>query len=295
MHVDVKKFCQNCDRCQRTNHQLQKPRSELHPIPVTKVWHRVGIDLIGPLPETKAGNKYIITLCDYFSKWPEAMPLKSKCAEGVADFLFQVFCRHGWPKIIQSDQGREFINEVNDHLFQSTNLKHCVSSAYHPQTNGLDERFNQTLVNTLKKVVDTSEDEWDKHIPAALYAYRISKQASSKFTPFFLLYNRNPRKAVSFEMDQKDKEANGETPHPQTESDEEEEGNIDGVLSKLLEIRDQCQEKAKKNISEAQEKQKKQYDSKHNTLKVYIILHSYIYNNYTTIQYYSIYAGISSG
>ena len=55
MHVDVKKFCQNCDRCQRTNHQLQKPRSEL-PIPVTKVWHRVGIDLIGPLPETKAGN-----------------------------------------------------------------------------------------------------------------------------------------------------------------------------------------------------------------------------------------------
>ena len=64
-------------------------------------------------------------------------------------------------------------------------------------------------------------------------------------------------------MDQKDKEANGETPHPQTESDEEEEGDIDGVLSKLLEIRDQ--EKAKKNISEAQEKQKKQYDSKHNT------------------------------
>ena len=89
MHVDVKKFCQNCDRCQRTN-QLQKPRSELHPIPVTKVWHRVGIDLIGPLPETKAGNKYIITLCDYFSKWPEAMPLKSKCVEGVADFWFSV-------------------------------------------------------------------------------------------------------------------------------------------------------------------------------------------------------------
>ena len=96
-------------------------------------------------------------------------------------------------------------------------------------------------------------------------------------------------------MDQKYKETNGETPHPQTESDEEEEGDIDGVLSKLLEIRDQCQDKAKKNISEAQEKQKKQYDSKHNTLKVYIILHSYIYNNYTTIQYYSIYAGISSG
>ena len=140
---------------------------------------------MGPLPETRAGNKYIITLCDYFSKWPEAAPLQSKCAEGVADFLFQVFCRHGWPKIVQSDQGREFINEVNDCLFKSTNLKHCVSTAYHPQTNGLDERFNQTLMNTLKKVVDASEDEWDKHIPAALYAYRVSKQALLSSLLFF--------------------------------------------------------------------------------------------------------------
>ena len=153
MHADVKELCKRCDRCQRTNHLLQRPRSELHPIPVTKVWNRVGIDLVGPLPETRAGNKYIITLRDYFSKWPEAAPLQSKCAEGVADFLFQVFCRHGWPKIVQSDQGREFINEVNDCLFKSTNLKHCVSTAYYPQTNGLDERFNQTLLTLLKRLL----------------------------------------------------------------------------------------------------------------------------------------------
>ena len=77
-----------------------------------------------------------------------------------------------------------------------TNIKHCVSSAYYPQTNGLDERFNQTLKNTLKKVIDVSQDDWDEHIPAALYAYRISRQASSKFAPFFLMFNRNPRKAI---------------------------------------------------------------------------------------------------
>ena len=266
MHADVKELCKRCDRCQRTNHLLERPRSELHPIPVTKVWNRVGIDLVGPLPETRAGNKYIKTLCDYFSKWPEAAPLQSKCAEGVADFLFQVFCRHGWPKIVQSDQGREFINEVNDCLFKSTNLKHCVSTAYHPQTNGLDERFNQTLMNTLKKVVVASEDEWD--IPAALYAYHVSKQASSKFTPFFLLYNRNPRKAISFKMDEKDREVEDETAHPEITSDIEKEDDIDGILSELLRIRDDCHEKAKKNISTAQQRQNKQYDSKYSTLKV---------------------------
>ena len=175
LHADVIQLCKHCDKCQRTNHQLQKPRAELHPIPVTKVWYRVGIDLVGPLPETSSGNKYIITLSDYFSKWPEAAPLPSKSAEGVAKFLFDTFCRHGWPKVIQSDQGREFVNEINTRLFQLTDIQHCVSSAYHPQTNGLDEHFNQTLVNTLKKVIDSSTDDWDQHLSAALYAYRISK------------------------------------------------------------------------------------------------------------------------
>ena len=88
-------------------------------------------------------------------------------------------------------------------------------------------------MNTLKKVVDASENEWDKHIPAALYAYRVSKQASSKFTPFFLLYNRNPRKAISFKMDEKDRKVEDETAHPEITSDIEKEDDIDGILLEL--------------------------------------------------------------
>ena len=66
----------------------------------------------GPLPQTEQGNKYIVTVTDYFSKWPEAASLKDKTAAGVTDFLFSLFCRHGWPKTIISDQGREFVNGV---------------------------------------------------------------------------------------------------------------------------------------------------------------------------------------
>ena len=109
---------------------LQKPHAELHPIPVTKVWHRVGIDLVGPLPETRRDNKYIITLSDYFSKWPEAAPLQSKEATGVASFLLDTFCRHGWPKIVQSDQGREFVNTINSCLFEMTGVKQCIDDFY---------------------------------------------------------------------------------------------------------------------------------------------------------------------
>ena len=189
----------------------------------------------------------------------------TKSADGVAKFLFNTFCQHGWPKVVQSDQGREFVNEVNTHLFKLTDVKHCMSSAYHPQTICLDERFNQMLINTLKKVVDASKEDCDDHLPAALYAYRISKQASSKFTPFFLMYNRNPRKAVSFEMEQEDG-AEGDD----MMSEEEDVRDTDYILQRLLEIRECCHGKAKENIAAAQEKQKKQYDAKHNSLKVYI-------------------------
>ena len=71
---------------------------------------------VGPLTETPRGNKYIITATDYFSKWPEAAPLPDKTAVGVADFLFSLFCRHGWPERIISDQGREFVNAVSRYI-----------------------------------------------------------------------------------------------------------------------------------------------------------------------------------
>ncbi|CAB4007441.1 retrotransposable element [Paramuricea clavata] len=110
-----------------------------------KVWHRIGIDLIGPLPETHRGNKYLMTCTDSFSKWPEAKPLKDKTAIGVADFLYELLTRYGVAEVIISDQGREFVNQINEELFRLTGTDHRISSAYHPQTNGLDEHMNQTI------------------------------------------------------------------------------------------------------------------------------------------------------
>ena len=82
---------ESCERCQRNNKKLQKQAGVLHPIVVEpKVWHHVGMDLIGPLQETPQGNKYIVTLTDYFSKWAEAAALPDKCPVGVAKFIYSV-------------------------------------------------------------------------------------------------------------------------------------------------------------------------------------------------------------
>ena len=80
-----------CERCQQNNYKLQKASGVLHPIPVKlKIWCQVGMDLIGPMPETQRGNKYIVTLTDYFTKWAEAAPLADKTALGVAKFIYSV-------------------------------------------------------------------------------------------------------------------------------------------------------------------------------------------------------------
>ena len=82
---------ESCERCQRNNKKLQKQAGILHPIVVEpKLWHQVGMDLIGPLRETARGNKYIVTLTDYFPKWAEAVALPDKCAVGVAKFIYSV-------------------------------------------------------------------------------------------------------------------------------------------------------------------------------------------------------------
>ena len=85
-----------------------------------------------------------------------------------------ILYRHGCCSVIISDQGREFVNAVNKRLFAMTNTDHRISSAYHPQTNGLVERFNQTLQRSLLKVVNENQTDWDEKLDGVLFAYRTA-------------------------------------------------------------------------------------------------------------------------
>lgn len=95
--------------------------------------------------------------------------------------------RFGCCKVIISDQGREFVNRVSQRLFEFTQTEHRIYSAYHPQTNGLVERFNQTLHRCL---VNSNQTDWDEKLDGILFSYRTSQQKSSNYTPFELMYCR---------------------------------------------------------------------------------------------------------
>jgi transposase InsO family protein len=92
--------------------------------------------------------------------------------------------------VVISDQGREFINKVTKKLFSMTRTEHRISSAYHPQTNGLVERYNQTLQRSLVKYVNSNQTDWDEKLDGVMFAYRTSKQKSTNHTPFELMYCR---------------------------------------------------------------------------------------------------------
>jgi len=116
--------------------------------------------------------------------------MKEATAENVIEFIYKrIICTHGCPKIILSDRGTHFRNKLVDGLCEKFKIKHKLSSPYHPQTNGLVERFNRTLCESLAKVSE-KEDEWDEHIESVLFAYRTTKHNTTKKTPFFMVYGR---------------------------------------------------------------------------------------------------------
>lgn len=151
------------------------------------------MDIVGPLVPTTEGHRFILTICDYHSRYPEAIPLKSTTTDVIAEALIQVFSRMGIPQEILTDRGSNFCSELAESFYKLMGIKHLKTSAYHPQCDGLVERFNATLKHGLKKYVQKTGQDWHKHLPYLLFAYRELPHPSTGHTPFELLYGKNPR------------------------------------------------------------------------------------------------------
>src|SRR6059058_6190562 len=194
MYDDIKGYVKSCDTCQRRGQKGEK--SYLNPIEVGEPFERIGIDFVGPLERTKRRNRYILVVTDYLTKWPEAKAMKEAIAENVVRFIYEgIICRHGCPKIILSDRGTHFRNKLVEGLCEKFKIKHKLSSPYHPQTNGLVERFNRTLCESLAKVSER-ENQWDEYLEQVLFTYRTTKHATTKKTPFFMTYGRDRKSVV---------------------------------------------------------------------------------------------------
>ena len=152
---------------------------------------RVALDILGPLPRTSRGNVYILVVADYFTRWTEAYPMRNQEAITVAKkFVNEFICRFGAPLQILTDQGTQFESQLFCEMCHLLDISKTRTSAYHPQSDGMVERFNRTLASMLSLFVKDHQRDWDVHVPMVMMAYCSTIQETTSVSPNKMMMGR---------------------------------------------------------------------------------------------------------
>ncbi|MBE7326061.1 transposase family protein, partial [Nocardioides sp. Y6] len=123
------------------------------------------IDCVGPLPKTKRGHQYLLTIMDVATRYPEGIPLRNIKAKTVLDALLKFFTQYGLAQEVQSDQGSNFMSGVFQEVMYELGIKQLKSSIYHPESQGALERHHQTLKTMIRTYCVEDPGDWDRGIP----------------------------------------------------------------------------------------------------------------------------------
>ena len=249
---DIRRFCQSCDQCQRMMPKGKNCKVPLGEMPLMgEPFERIAVDLIGPIkPITEQGNRCILTIVDFATRYPEAIPLRSIETERVAEALMSVFCRLGFPKEILSDRGSQFTSELMKEISRLISMKQLFTTPYNPLCNGLVEKMNGTLKSMLRKMCQEKPKDWDRYLQAVLFAYREVPQTSTGFSPFELLYGRTVRGPMQI---------------LKALWTEEEDSDVRNTYQYIIDLKNRLEETcklAKENLCNAQGEHKHYYDKK---------------------------------
>lgn len=249
---DVVCYCRSCHTCQVVGKPNQiVPPVPLKPIPVLgDPFEHVLVDCVGPFPKTKSGNQFLLTVMCLSTRFPEAIPLRKITAPSVVKALVRFFSIFGLPKIVQSDQGTNFMSNVFNQVMKTLAITHRTSSAYHPESQGALERFHQTLKSMLRKYCLETGNDWDEGIPLLMFAVRESVQESLGFSPAELVFGhqvRGPLKVLKDKI---------------LENDLSVKTNLLDYVTKFRERLDKVCSLAKESLAKAQQGMKRNFDRK---------------------------------
>lgn len=248
---DVQKFIRHCKTCQEN--KLVRIKNK-HPMQITDTpaapFEKIQIDIVGKLPETSRGNKYILTIQDNFSKYCDAIPIQKIDAETVATTLAEQFIsRYGCPKTIHSDQGTNFTSALMKTFCKIFNIEKITSTAFHPQSLGSLERSHHTLVEYLKNF--GNNQNWDEWLRFAVFSYNTSVHESTGYAPHTLVFGREAQIPSSL--------SKNDVPTTYVQF-------LKDLLTKLHNV----QSEAYENLKAVKEKSKKYYDLKANPLYFHV-------------------------
>ena len=201
MKKSVKEIIRGCPECNAHNPKQGRKIPLLQPEERVGIpWERVGVDYT-EMAKTPEGYNQILVLIDHATKFVIAKATKDGSAKTAARIIFEeLICKYGAPKELWSDRGKPFIGEVCNYLTELFEIKQKFTSGYHPQTNGLTERFNRTIIDELAKTVNDSKDDWVELLPAKVFAYNTSVHKATGYTPFELLHTFTPRLPLDLDL-----------------------------------------------------------------------------------------------
>ena len=191
LQIDVELWCKLCRVCESRKNPSRRPRAPLQVYNVGAPMERVAMDIMGPLPQSDRGNKYVLVISDYFTKWTESYAIPNQEAATVARVFVEEFvCRYGVPLEVHTDQGRNFESALFQSVCKILGCSKTRTTAFHPQSDGMVERFNRTLEDLMAKTVADHQKDWDDCLPLVMMAYRSSQHEATGYAPSELMMGR---------------------------------------------------------------------------------------------------------
>jgi hypothetical protein len=244
----VKNWCLKCDICASKKNPQKKFKAPLKPYNVGAPFERIALDIMGPLPRTRQGNKYLLVVGDYFSKWLEAIPLPNQEAPTIAKKLVdRIISIFGIPLSIHTDQGANFESGLFQELCKLLGITKTRTTPLRPQSDGMVERANRTIQSMLTAFVSENQSDWDEHIYLLMLAYRSSEHESTGVSPYQMLFAKQPTLPIELILGK---------PSPDDISVDSE--YVDTLRQKLEKIH----EFARANLNISTTDMKRRYDSK---------------------------------
>lgn len=194
MATDVEEWVRNCMRCKVS--KGTGTREPLVSIVTTQPLELVCLDYL-TLEMSKGGYENVLVITDHFTRYALAIPTRNQSARTTAEAFVNGFAVHyGLPLRIHTDQGRNFESKLIREMCAVLGIEKSHTTPYHPMGNGMTEKFNSTLISMLKTLEGEEKGNWKAHIAPLVHAYNATRHASTKHSPFFLMFGRQPRLPV---------------------------------------------------------------------------------------------------
>jgi hypothetical protein len=189
LRKDCVKFCRTCLHCQMKKGGGKNMDGLLQPIPIGDIFHRWGCDLLGPFPLSNSGNKRIVVAVEHATRYAVTKAIPSGKSMEVARFLYEdIICKFGAFRYLIVDQGKEFQNNLIAELLACMGVERQSCTSFHPQTNSVTERLNQTLAGMVSAYVGVNHLDWDENLGAVTFAYNTSRQDTTGRSPYYLMF-----------------------------------------------------------------------------------------------------------